>query len=416
VAAEQLSVTPVRFAALRNRHSRPYLFTAGLSMMADNIEHVITYWMLWQAFHSPVLVGFQVSAHWLPFLLGSVYFGTLAERYDCRRLIQIGQGLFMLVQVCWAVLFLTGTLQMWQACVLLVLHGMAGAIWGPAEQMLLHDFVETDAELPGVVRMNATFKNIGLLCGPAVGSALLLLIGPTMGLFANVLFFLPMTILMLRTPFTGHTKRHQLADAPRERVTMRSAIGVLASLRSNRHLIGMIVLAGLVAVTIGNALQGSMPAMAARLGAGPDGLGYGVLLFANGLGGVVGGFVLEATGFLRPTLKAAMASTALYGAATLVFAVSPWYPLAVVALAASGFAGIASLSTAQAVVQLEAPPDRRGRVFGVYGMFASGLQVGNGVTIGGLGAAVGIPAALALCSGALVVGTGITALYTRRRR
>ena len=59
---------PRRFAALRDRYSRPYLFTAGLSMMGDNIEHVITYWVLWQRFRSPALVGFQVVSHWLPFL------------------------------------------------------------------------------------------------------------------------------------------------------------------------------------------------------------------------------------------------------------------------------------------------------------------------------------------------------------
>ena len=42
-----------RFAALRNRDCRPYLFGAALSMMADNVEHVITYWVLFQKFHSP---------------------------------------------------------------------------------------------------------------------------------------------------------------------------------------------------------------------------------------------------------------------------------------------------------------------------------------------------------------------------
>jgi hypothetical protein len=36
---------PAKFAALRNRDCRPYLFGAGLAMMADNIEHVITYWV-----------------------------------------------------------------------------------------------------------------------------------------------------------------------------------------------------------------------------------------------------------------------------------------------------------------------------------------------------------------------------------
>jgi hypothetical protein len=34
-----------KFAALRNRDCRPYLVGAALAMMADNIEHVITYWV-----------------------------------------------------------------------------------------------------------------------------------------------------------------------------------------------------------------------------------------------------------------------------------------------------------------------------------------------------------------------------------
>src|SRR6478736_3085946 len=98
---------PRRFAAVRNRESRPYLFGAALSMMADNVEHVITYWVLWQKFHSPALAGFQVISHWVPFLLFSVYFGALADRYDCRRLIQAAQALFMLVSALWGVLFMT---------------------------------------------------------------------------------------------------------------------------------------------------------------------------------------------------------------------------------------------------------------------------------------------------------------------
>ena len=149
-------------------------------MMGDNIEHVITYWVLWQTFHSPWLVGFQVISHRLPFLLFSVVFGGLAEKYDCRRIIQIAQGLFALVSLGWGLLFLTGTLEMWSACVLLVLHGCAGALWGPAEQLMFDDFAEP-RELPSAVRLNATFKSLGVLAGPVVGSALLLLLGPHLG-------------------------------------------------------------------------------------------------------------------------------------------------------------------------------------------------------------------------------------------
>jgi len=112
-----------------------------LSATADNIEHVISYWVIFQAFHSPMLAGFAVISHWMPFLLFSVYAGALADRFDCRKLIQISQGLFALASLAWALLFLTGTLRVWHAAVILLIHGAAGVIGLPAWQLLVYDIV-----------------------------------------------------------------------------------------------------------------------------------------------------------------------------------------------------------------------------------------------------------------------------------
>ena len=123
--------------------SRPYrtqIIAYVLAMMADNIEHVISYWVVFRKFHSPALGGFAVLSHWLPFLLFSVAVGALADRSiraasssaACccsswlRRL-----GLF----------FITDTLQMWHAMVLLVIHGCAGVLWQTPNQLLLYDLV-----------------------------------------------------------------------------------------------------------------------------------------------------------------------------------------------------------------------------------------------------------------------------------
>jgi hypothetical protein len=62
----------VAFAALHHKDFRTYFVTTALAMMADNIEHVISYWLLYQKFHSPVLAGFAVLSHWTPFLLFAV--------------------------------------------------------------------------------------------------------------------------------------------------------------------------------------------------------------------------------------------------------------------------------------------------------------------------------------------------------
>src|SRR5712672_2699172 len=67
----------------------------------------ITYWMVFQKFHSPALAGFAVLSHWLPFLLFSVASGALADRFDPRRVIQAGMALFIMASLSWSYFFVT---------------------------------------------------------------------------------------------------------------------------------------------------------------------------------------------------------------------------------------------------------------------------------------------------------------------
>ncbi len=398
---------PARFAALRNGPCRLYMGGAALAMMADNIEHVITYWVLWQKFHSSALTGFEVVSHWLPFLLLSPYFGALADRYDCRRLIQGAQLLFMAVSASWGVLFATGTLTVWNACLLLILHGMAGALWGPAEQLMLEDFVGP-ADLPSAVRLNATARSLGILFGPVVGSALLLGLGPVNGIFCNVVIYLPLTVLMARTTFTGHLRDGVLR---RTRVGVFAAVRILRDVRRDRVLVAMIVLAGLGSFFVGSAMQTAMPAIAGDLGGSASGTAYGVLLFANGLGGVLGGLLLEGTGWLKLSVRAAVCSTAVYGLASALFAFSHQYLVAAALLVVGGIANLATMSITQTVVQLLAPREKRGQVIGVYGMSANGLRIGSGFTVGFLGELVGLRTSLGVSAIALCAGTALVAGY-----
>jgi MFS family permease len=406
---------PAKFAALRNPTCRVYLLGGALSMMADNIEHVITYWVIWQKFHSPALTGFEVISHWLPFLLLSPYFGALADRHDCRKLIQGAQLLFMSVSACWGLLFFTGTLQVWNACVLLILHGMAGAIWMPAEQLMLEDFVGP-ADLPSAIRLNSTGRSLGILFGPVVGSALLLGLGPERGIFCNIAIYLPLTVLMARTKYTGHLRGGTI---PQPRVGVLAALRVFREVSKDRVIVAMIVLAGLGSFFVGSAMQTAMPAIATSMGGIGAGTAYGVLLFANGLGGVLGGLLLEGTGWLRLSVRAAMWSTAIYGVSSALFAFSHNYVVAALLLVVGGVANLAAMSITQTVVQLLAPREQRGQVVGLYGVGANGLRLGSGITVGFFGAVVGLRVSLGVSALAMVVCTAIVAGYlalgTRRR-
>jgi MFS family permease len=146
-----------------------------------------------------------------------------------------------------------------------------------------------------------------------------------------------------------------------------------------------------------------MPEFAIDLGLNQAGLGYGMLLAANSAGAVLGGVILESTHWLKPTVRAAMFSTVIWSGCLLGFAISAFYPLSLLLLIGAGMANLTSQSTAQTLVQLLAPPEKRGRIVGVYTMASNGLRAGSGLSIGLLGGAIGIHWSLGLSALTLAV-------------
>ena len=407
----RLSAPPPRFAALRIPAYRQYFTFSLMSMMADNIEHVITYWVMFQTFHSPALGGFAVISHWVPFLLFSLYSGALADRHDCRRLIQISQALFMLASLSWGVLFLAGKLQMWHAVVLLTIHGFAGVVGAPATQLIIHDMVPA-AELPSAIRLNASSRYLSILLGPAVGGGLMLLLGPAWGILTNVAIFLPFTILLTRFPYTGHAVRGRARTT--STFGLADAWNVFTAVRTESRIMTMVVVAGATSFLVGNAFQAQMPAYANYLGADETGTRYTMLLAADAVGAVIGVLLLESANFSRPSVRTAIASAGLWGLAMGLFPLTQSYPMAVALLVLAGVFNIAFQSMSQTLVQLLAPPAIRGRVVGLFNMAMLGLRAGSGLTVGLLGTFIGVRLSLAVSSFAIVLVS--VALFARDAR
>ncbi|HET8568846.1 MAG TPA: MFS transporter [Candidatus Limnocylindria bacterium] len=402
------------FAALGHPEFRAYFGTALVAMIADNVEHVITYWLIYERFHSPALAGFAVISHWAPFLILGVGFGALADRYDCRRIMQAGHGLLMVVSFAWAILFMTDTLETWHAVVLLILHGTAGALSAPASQLFLYDVVGRD-DLHSAVRLNATARNLAILFGPGVGSALLLGLGPAYGLLANCLLSLPLIVWLFRTPYTGHVHHGAARAAPS--LSLADAYRTFGEVARHPVILSMVVLVGAMAFLVGNAFQAQMPAFAEDLRAPAGPLGYGLLLAASAAGSIVGAFLLEVWRPLRqPTVRRAIGMGIAWALAVVVFSLTSTYAVALAALFAVGFLALGYGSQAQTIVQLEAPPERRGRFVGLFSMAASGMRIGSGVTVGLAGAAIGIHASLGLSAiAALAVAVALLLLVRSPR-
>lgn len=407
-AAKNAEPSRRSFAALRHPGYRGFFFAFAGAMMADSIEHVISYWIMFQKFESNALGAFAVVSHWLPFLLFSLPVGALADHFDPRRLIQIGMAIFMGVSVAWGVLFMTDTLEMWHAMLLLTLHGIAGVLWTPSSQVLLHHVVPPE-HLQSAVRLNATSRQIGLLGGPAIGGLLLMVFGPSYGILLNALIYVPTILWLLNAPYS-RTAAGQ-GPPPRALLSFSDVVSTLRRVGSHRVLLSMILLAGGASFFIGNAYLPQMPDFARSLGHGDADLSYSVLLGADAVGALTAGFLLESRGWLLPNPRTAVLLAIGWCVALAGFAMSSIYSLAVLLLFVAGFMDLSFNSMTQTLVQVNAPADIRGRVLGVFSMMALGLRTFSGVTVGLMGAAIGIHSSLALSALAL---TALSALLLVR--
>jgi sugar phosphate permease len=98
-----------------------------------------------------------------------------------------------------------------------------------------------------------------------------------------------------------------------------------------------------------------------------------------------------------------------------IFPFAQGYSAAVTLLVLAGVFNIAYTSMAQAVVQLLAPPNLRGRVVGLFNTSMMGLRAGSGVTVGVVGALIGVELSLTL-SAVVVVAIAVALLAADLRR
>jgi MFS family permease len=309
--------------------------------------------------------------------------------------------LFMTASIGWGYFFVTDTLQMWEAMVLLVIHGCAGVFWQTSSQLLIHDIVTRDI-LPSAVRLNSTARTLGVLVGPAVGGAIMLTLGPKHGIFLNACFYLPVILWLWKAPYGPRFRKGE--PAPQRAVRgFGDIIQTARDIADKPVLVTMIVLAGAASFFIGNSYQAQMPNFAQDLGHGDPGVSYSALLAADAAGALTAGFLLERWGLLKPNPRTAVLLAMGWCIALGCFAVSHLYALSLALLFTAGLFELSFSSMTQTLVQLNAPANMRGRVLGLFNMSAMGMRAFAGVMVGLMGTIAGVHWSLAVSASVLLV-------------
>ena len=255
-------------------------------MMADNIEHVISYWVIFQT------ISFAGARRLCGrFALGSVSAvwadsaAHLADRFDIRRLIQIGMLLFM------ARLGQLGRDVLDRLDDAVEGDAAAGRAWTGRGHL--------DAGLAGADPSDRQPRNsCRAQCASTPpdaiwafwsvrrsGRRLLLAFGPAWGIFVNALIYAPLFVWLINAPYGSGAPR--LAGS----AVARSAASPISGRRCEwwrtaTMLLSMTVLVGAASFFVGNAYQAQMPGFARDLGHGRADFSYSMLLAADAAGGL----------------------------------------------------------------------------------------------------------------------------------
>jgi MFS family permease len=370
-----------------------YLATRFCATAAIQIQSVAIGWQIYELTQSPLALGLVGLAQFAPMAALSWLAGDVADRFDRRLILGLAYAGDALVAL--LLLFLT-----WQNAseplfyLVLLLFGVARAFGGPAGAALLPRIV-TAGQLPRAIAWSSTTFQGAVIGGPAIGGGLLIF-GADIAYAVSAIMF---AICVIGSQLL-RLRDEPAHSAPVLDTAWARAMEGLSFVRNKPVLLGAISL-DLFAVLFGG-VTALLPVFAKDvLHVGPEGLG--LLRSAPALGAACMSIALGLRPLNRHIGYYMFSAVAIFGVATIVFALSGSFFLSLACLIILGGADMISVFVRQSLVQLSTPDHMRGRVSAVsllfigasneLGEFESGLMAAwmgavPSVIVGGAGTLV----------------------------
>jgi len=334
--------------------------TMGYQMLAVTIG-----WQVYELTDSAFDLGLVGLIQFVPAVVLTLLIGHAADRYDRRLIVRTAHGVYALAAVMIIAALLAGVLTRDLLFGAVFLIGCARAFELPTA----HSLVPALVPAPMIARAVAAWTSanqVAIIFGPALGG-LIYTISPTLVSAICLVFFTASITLITLVRAKGPA-------ANREPPTFASVLAGFEYIRSSRRLLGVITL-DLFVVLLGGATA-LMPIYARDiLSVGP--IGLGLLRSAPAAGALITSIVLSRHPVERHIGRKMFAVVAIYGVATIMFALSTSFPLSLLVLALLGASDALSIVIRFSLVQIETPDDKRGRVSAINYLF-----VGSSNTLG----------------------------------
>ncbi|NTU77128.1 MAG: MFS transporter [Alphaproteobacteria bacterium] len=308
---------------------------------------------------SAFLVGMVGLVQFLPLFSLVLLAGETADRYDRRKILIVFGLLQAFCAAGFALLTYVGHPSLTSIFFFAALFGAARAFMMPASHSITPMLVPR-AVLPRAIAWNALSYQSGMIIGPWIAG---ILCASSVTISYAFSFCLYGASVVMLTLIRAKTKPQHKGQP---RLTMiREG---LAYLWSNRIVFGAISL-DMFAVLLGG-VTALLPVYARDiLQIGPE--GFGLLRSSTAMGAALVTLSLSFWPLRRHAGVFMLGSIAVYGVATIFFALSETLWLSLAALAVVGGADSISIFVRQSLVQIVTPDEYRGRVSSVSGLFIS---------------------------------------------
>ena len=350
-------------------------------------------WQIYDLTGSAFDLGMVGLVQFLPTALLVFVAGHAADRFERKRVVQLCQIAEALTALFLAWSTYAGWLTEVHIFIATFVLGIAGAFESPATAALL-PLITPQGSLQRATAISSGAAQVATITGPALGG------------FAYVFApSLPYGIMVaVLAVGCDPDRRHPHHPAGGARGISASSDDLFAGVRfvrSNPAILGTISL-DLFAVLFGG-VTALLPIYAHDiLDTGP--LGLGILRAAPAVGALLMTAVLARHTINRRVGKRMFQAVIIFGVATVVFALSHWMWLSVLALAILGAADTVSVVIRFSLVQLGTPNEMRGRVGAVNFLFINASnqlgQFESGITAALFGA---VPAAVLGGAGTIAI-------------
>ena len=340
-------------------HSQPlllFLFGRMGSSIAFQMLGVAVGWQMYALTSSAWYLGLVGLAQFLPMLLLTLVAGQTADRYDRRTIARTCQFVEALAAAALAFGGYYNLLNKELLLAIMCVIGSARAFEYPTMHALVPQLVPREL-LPRALALSASANQTATIVGPAVGG-ILYAAGVTTVYSTISLLFLAACILISCIRPADSVRTEATAD--------RSLFAGISFIKQHPVVLGAISL-DLFAVLLGGATA-LLPIYARDiLVTGPWGLG--LLRSAPAAGALGMSLWLARRPLKRRVGRIMFGAVAVFGVATIVFALSRSFFLSMAALVVLGAADVISVVIRSSLVQIETPDEMRGRVSAVNSLF-----------------------------------------------